>query len=318
MPFKKCLAFVCCAALAAAQAPLKDPTLDEVVAVVDGHNVTRADIQNMLDSGDPRLQQMYQSDPASAIMQYYIMRTLGAEGEQRQLYNRSPYKEQLEATRLDILARARLNDERDGYRVSNEAIREYYDQHRGDYEQAAMQAIFITFKPETQASTEDLAAAAQAALGAARSSRTEAEARMMAESIVKRARAGEDFVKLVEEFSEDQPSKRENGDFGMLRAGSSHPPDFRKTVMALKAGEVSDPIRQATGFYIIRVKERSLEPLASVSPDIVQTIRQEHLIEWMNDLNKRFRPVIKDPAALISPQQAQQQPNPGLKIPGVQ
>ena len=89
MTFTKCFALACCAAFASAQAPLKDPTLDNVIATVDGHNVTRADIDKMLDSGIPALEQMFQTDPVSAIMQYYIMQSLGAEGEKRKLYERS-------------------------------------------------------------------------------------------------------------------------------------------------------------------------------------------------------------------------------------
>ncbi len=317
MTFTKCFAFVCCAALASAQIPLKDPTLDKVIVVVDGHDVTESDIKKMLETGDPRLQQMFQQDPVSAIMQYYIMRALGEEGEKRQLFNRTPYKEQIENRRLDILAGAVINDERDGYPVPTEAIQDYYDQHRADYEQATMKAIFITFKPEGQATTNNLQAAAQEALGQARSNRSEAEARKLAEDIVKRARAGEDFVTLVETYSEDLPSKRDKGNFGVLKTGTSHPADFRKAVMALQAGEVSDPIRQATGFYIIRVEDRGLQPINAVRADIIQTIRQEHLVSWFDQINKRFQPVVKDPAALLSPQTMQQQ-GPGVKLPPAQ
>jgi hypothetical protein len=315
MLIKKCFLCACLAATAGAQLPLKDPTLDQVVMVVDGKNITRADIERIVATAPPAFQQMFQRDPVSAVMQYHIMLHLGQEGEKRQLDKKSPWKEQLEAARLDMLARALVNDEQNAYPVSNEMIEAYYQEHRSDYEQATMQAIFISFKPANAPATGgDVQTLAQEALGAARSTRTEAEARALAGTIVKRARGGENFVLLVEEFSEDLPSKRDRGNFGVLKAGTSHPEDFRKAVMAVGAGEISDPIRQATGFYVIRVAERSLQPVGEVRANIVKTIRDDHMNQWFSELNRRFQPQVTDPSALMTPP-PQQTPG-GVQVPG--
>jgi parvulin-like peptidyl-prolyl isomerase len=310
---RKCFIPLGLAALAWAQAPLRDPTLDRVVAVVDGKNLTYGELQRIIESSPPALKQMFQTNPQSAIMQYHIMTFLGKEGERRKLDQRSPLKDELETMRYNILAGAVVNDERDSYPVSNEAIQEYYDQHSADFEQAVMKGIYISFKPQAAASTQDLAEAAQQALGQARSERSEAEARKLAESVVARARGGEDFVRLVEEFSEDRPSKLNRGDMGVLKSTSSYPPEFRAAVTKTKVGEVTDPIRVATGFYIIRVEERNLAPLTEVRGDIVQEIRQRHLDQWFNELNRRFYPDIKDPSIL---QPAPQPQKPPISLPG--
>lgn len=310
---RKCFSLLSLAALAWAQAPVRDPTLDRVVAVVDGKNLTYGELQKIIETSPPALKQLFQTNPHSAIMQYHIMTFLGKEGERRKLDQRSPLKEELEAMRFNILAGAVVNDERDGYPVTNEAIQEYYEQHASDFEQAVMKGIYISFKPEGAPSAQNLAEAAQQALGQARSNRSEAEARKLAESIVARARAGEDFLRLVEEFSEDRPSKLNRGDMGVLKPGSSYPPEFRAAVMKTKAGEVTDPIRVATGFYIIRVEQRSLAPLTDVRGEIVQEIRQRHLDQWLNQLNRRFYPEIKDLSIL---QPAAQPQKPAISLPG--
>jgi parvulin-like peptidyl-prolyl isomerase len=63
----------------------------------------------------------------------------------------------------------------------------------------------------------------------------------------------------------------------------------------MQAGEVTGPIKSGSGMYLIRVEEKVLPPLADVRGDIVQAIRQNHLNEFMNALQNRFQPVVKNP-----------------------
>jgi parvulin-like peptidyl-prolyl isomerase len=181
----------------------------------------------------------------------------------------------------------------------------YYHEHAADYQQATIKAIFISFKPQVSTastSAQALEAAAKGALAAATSARSEDEARTLAEDIVKRLRAGEDFVMLVEEFSDDLPSKRDRGNMGVVNAGSKYPADFRMKVLSMEPGEVGDPIRQPTGFYIVRVEDKTMQSLSSLRADIIQTIRQEHLNQWFIELNTRFRPEITDPNIMLGTQ----------------
>ena len=109
---------------------------------------------------------------------------------------------------------------------------------------------------------------------------------------------------LVVERSEDATSKAAGGDFGVIKHNSSYSDDIKKAVFALKPGEVSDPVRQGNGFYIIRLEEKSVQPLDDVREPIVQEIRQAHLNDWFNALTRRFEPKIEKPEFFARPSSA--------------
>jgi parvulin-like peptidyl-prolyl isomerase len=129
--------------------------------------------------------------------------------------------------------------------------------------------------------------------------RSEADARKLAVDLVKQLREGADFAALVTKYSDDKDSKANGGDFGTVKFNSPYPEDLKRTVFALKPGEVGDPVRQATAFYIIRVEEKSVQPLAEVREAIILDIRNDYVRKLLADLQKKFEPVIEKPEFFI-------------------
>jgi parvulin-like peptidyl-prolyl isomerase len=157
--------------------------------------------------------------------------------------------------------------------------------------------IYIPHAGQPLATGTDAAALAAAAksVAAGQSKRPEADARALAADVVKQLRGGADFAKLAEKYSEDAASKAAGGDFGVIKAASDYPAELKAAVFALKPGEISDPIRQPTAYYVVRLEEKSSQPLAEVQQSIVQVIRNEHMNQWMKDMNTSYQAVIKDP-----------------------
>ena len=245
---------------------------------------------------------MFQQAPQQAIQQYFLLKYLASEGEKLHLADKSPLKEQLETMRANAVAGAMVNEQRDGFNVSQDAIQNFYDRNKSRYEQAKIKIIFLRFQP--QIDTSDLEKAAQSAFQNQNSQglRSEADTKKLADDIQKQLKAGAKFEAMVAKYSDDPESKAKGGEFGNpITQQSPYPEDLKKTILAMKKGEISAPIRESNGYYFIEVTEKTVQPLNDVLEPIIQEIRQTHLNDYMNGLNQQFTVQPKKPDFFVKP-----------------
>jgi peptidyl-prolyl cis-trans isomerase SurA len=95
---------------------------------------------------------------------------------------------------------------------------------------------------------------------------------VQATKVLDRIRAGEDFDKLLQEVS---AADRTNGGQLGLRRADRYPPSFVQATAQLAVGGVSDIVRSAAGFHILKVLEKRAP--ATVSRAVVQT-RAQHIL----------------------------------------
>lgn len=125
-------------------------------------------------------------------------------------------------------------------RIGQGEVLEYYQKHPEQFkvdEAVVWQDLFVADDREKHPSRE--------------------AARKFAESLVARAKRGEDFAKLSKEFDNGDAGLRPNAEGIGKKKGEISPTDLEPTVLALKEGEVGGPIEIATGFHIVRVAKRT-------------------------------------------------------------
>ncbi|MCD8511188.1 MAG: peptidylprolyl isomerase [Bacillus sp. (in: Bacteria)] len=79
--------------------------------------------------------------------------------------------------------------------------------------------------------------------------------RELAEEVLERVRAGEDFAELAEAFSQDPGSRDEGGQLGYFQRGTMTPP-FEEAAFNTEVGSVSNLVETSHGYHIIQVTDK--------------------------------------------------------------
>ncbi len=117
------------------------------------------------------------------------------------------------------------------------------------------------------------------------------QAEIVASDLATRARQGEDFSKLAEQFSDDAGSARRGGDLGVIQPGAM-PPLFEKTVDSMFEGEISEPVRTPYGFHVIQVTKlipETIESYEDVRDRIAQEIKRREAEAQFVELGEDLR-----------------------------
>src|SRR5450759_2634047 len=267
--------------------PLPDLPEDTVVAIFgDGTKFTMGNFKRIFDALPPANQQMALRNRELWLHQWELLRKLTKMAEDAKLDQESPYKESLAYGRMNVLATAQINAAINLIVVEPGDIVKYYDSNKPKYTQVRVKAIYIAFN--------DDAAASSASKG--KKPLTEAEAKAKAAKLLAAIKGGADFVKLVKDNSDDETSREKDGDFASLRSTDNIPDAFRAAVFALKKGDVSEPLKQPNGFYLLRAEEVTVRPLSEVRDEIYNDLKSVRSDEWLRGMDRDAKVQIVNPA----------------------
>ncbi len=235
----------------------QDP--NRVVAVIDGKQITAQQAAALLKQVSD--DQKRQASLADLVQQVYMVDRFSDQAEKLKLDQQSPWKERLQSDRRQIMAQAYVNQMgKDASVGSSTDAQQYYNNHLADFDQLKLSGIFVRFNPPgTPASGANV-------------SRTEAEAQQKANDLEKKIKEGGDFSALARTESDDQKSSVRGGDLGTILMGDPVPPAIKAAVGKLQTGQVSEPVRVAAGYFILKVDSRTKLPFDQVRANIVQKL----------------------------------------------
>jgi parvulin-like peptidyl-prolyl isomerase len=126
-----------------------------------------------------------------------------------------------------------------------------------------------------------------------------AKSKAEADRIYSELEGGADFAALAKEFSEDPGSKTNGGKLTISRGQTV--PEFDKTSFELKQGVVSQPVKTTYGYHLIEalspVRKAETTPLAKVKASIRATLLQDEktsvMTEWVEDLQKEYESKVR-------------------------
>ncbi len=270
---------------------------ETVVMKVGEKSITAAELNKLVSTFSKEVQTQAARDPKQVMQSYFLMQSLAKEAVEQKLDQTSPTKETLELQRLQTLASALISQHGASIAVSDEDARKRYEAGRDQrYQQARIRAIVIKYADagivQTAINMSDPKAPKPEPASLLP---TENEARTKAVGIVKQARNGGDFAELAKKLSDDQQTGANGGLFPPLRLADRIPDGIKNVVFTMKPGEISDPVRQPLGFYVIKLEERGAMPFDDAKPGIVNEIKQERFEKWMAEVRKPFEVTIESP-----------------------
>ena len=269
---------------AAASTPAAEIKPDTVVMEANGKKYTAAEVDHLIALLPPQYQAQARVQP-QILTQLLVYEKLAEDAVKEGLDKRSPFQEQLEITHAQILAQAELTMRHNSIVVTDTDQQKYYKDHPEKYQEAKVRVIYIAFNPAPDKAGPD-----------GKKLPVEAEAKAKIEDLRKQIVAGADFGKLARENSDDKTSAGKDGDFGAIKHNSTYPEPIKAAVFAMKAGEMSQPIRLPNGFYLIRLDELHSQSFDDVSGQIVTDIQTERFQDFTKALQTQFAIKVENPA----------------------
>jgi parvulin-like peptidyl-prolyl isomerase len=147
----------------------------------------------------------------------------------------------------------------DGY-PSEDEIKQFYETNKAQLLAPAQYQLAQIFQPATDATDKVKAEEAK---------------KKIADLSAKLAKPGVDFAKLAKENSAHKESAEKGGELGWV-SEEQMVPEIRRVVTAMNKGDVSQPIKSAAGWHLVKLldkKPAATRPLADIRSQLVGAMR---------------------------------------------
>jgi peptidyl-prolyl cis-trans isomerase C len=242
----------------------------EVIAVINGQPLTKMHYDQLLQQYRPEARQWAEQNKGRFMRELVLQELLAQEGKRLNLEKTPEVQARLHVQENSTLARAVVQkyiDEKAD--ITDQRMQQYYDQNKGEFveeEQVSASHILVQTEEEAKEVRKELA-------------------------------QGKDFEELAKEKSTG-PSGPQGGDLGTFGRGRMVGP-FEEAAFALKAGEISEPVKTQFGWHIIKVTKRSegeQQSFDQVKEDIREKMSSEYVQTLLKDLQDKATIEVKDPA----------------------
>ena len=101
-------------------------------------------------------------------------------------------------------------------------------------------------------------------------------AAFLIDSLSQRLKAGDDFVTLVRNYSQDRGSTVRDGQLPWFGKGEMASTEYEDVAFSLGKGEVSEPFRSAYGWHIVQLQDkRPVRQLAELRDDMMRNVERD-------------------------------------------
>jgi peptidyl-prolyl cis-trans isomerase C len=252
---------------------------DDVVARVNGKDITAAEVQMATDVFGEQLAQIPEAQRRSMVVDALVDMHVMADAAQAAGVADSPkYKARMAFLEAQALRNTYVEDELQA-KISEDDIKARYEKDVAGYvAPEEVHARHILVKTEDEAN-----------------------------AILKELAAGGDFQAIAKEKSQDPGSKANGGDLGFFAKGQMVP-EFEAEAFTLKPGETSTKaVKTQFGWHIIKVEERRTQPVPTIDQvrdQVIQMVERDKYQEALAKMRGEAKiEILTPPAAPAAPAQ---------------
>jgi hypothetical protein len=250
--------------------------------------ITRAEFENVIQAVQPSM-------PARArrefALRYANALVMANRAEEMGLDTGPSFEEQMKIARIQVLSKE-LNKaiQEKVSQISDSAVEDYYKKNLINFESAEMDRIYVPKARQTLAPP-----GTESADSGPRDQSQELEQIMKeeADSLQKRAIAGEDFNKLQADACQFAGIKGPVPSTS-IRIRRTSLPSNQVSIMDLKPGEISSVLADPSGYVIFKVKSKEIPPLDQVRAEIKATLRSQRSKDEMQDIKDSATPILDE------------------------
>jgi peptidyl-prolyl cis-trans isomerase C len=170
--------------------------------------------------------------------------------------------------------------------VTDAEVKDAYEKDRTKFEQ-----------PEMVRASHILLSTRAAATGVDLSDAEKTNKHKLAEELLKRARAGEDFAKLAKEYSDDPGSREKGGEYIFARGMMAK--EFELAAFALSTNQISDIVTTPYGYHIIKLSSKYPSKMADLNDEIAISPARFFVVKksWTGPIESTWK--IETPVSLL-------------------
>ena len=240
----------------------------KAVAIVNGKEITRAEVMKFLNDMGPQMAMQFQSPEGinRVIDEMVNQELLYLDAVQNEFEKEEEFAEALEATKVNLLKGYAFNKILTEVTADEEELKKYYEENK-----------FLFSQPETVKASHILV-----------------PDEMKANEIIEEIQSGMMFEDAARSYS-TCPSSEVGGSLGEFGRGQMVP-EFEDAAFQMEIGEVSKPVKTQFGYHIIRLDERNKakdssyeESKAEVEKQVVLAKQQGRYLEKINALKEVYK-----------------------------
>ena len=255
------------------------------VVVIDGKSYTAAELDRLRRNlPDMFRQQTQHMNNKTFVDNLGFLLTLNRLANEEGLVDKEPFKTQLWFNTINFLAQTYLQQINSTLEIDEEDVQAYYEEHKGDYEEKRVSAIYLDYDPIPDLVKDREPVSEQDAWG-------------KAEQLLVEMRNGAEFAEIAKKHSDDAGSAEKGGDLGFFSPDDqSLSPEVKKAIFALGEGQISAPVKDGGRYYLFKVTEVRPRPLEDVRAPVLQKVQTAKLQERLEEIRNSVKIDYIDPA----------------------